>query len=173
VARVNPPIRGGSDAAALRVALADGRIDAVATDHAPHRSQEKHRTSIWDVPSGFAGPEAMLPLLLTYGVHAGWLPLERLVGVTSEAPARIWGLNPHKSTLAVGANADLTLVDLRRPGVINEQELHGLNNVTPFEGMPTRGAAVATIIRGGVIVRDGQLVGSPGSGRPVLRGGHG
>ena len=157
LARVNPPIRGGQDAIALRAALADGRIDMVATDHAPHRAADKLRSSIWDVPSGFAGTETMLPMLLTRSVHEGWLTLERLVQVTSEAPARIWGLGPTMGSMAIGADADLTIVDLDREGVVRAADLHGLNNLSPFEGTAIRGTAVATIVRGVVVMRDGRL----------------
>ena len=167
VASVNPPIRGGSDAAALREALADGRIDIVASDHAPHIVADKRRPSIWDVPAGFAGVETALPLLLTRGVHEGWLTLERLVHATSEAPARTWGLWPRKAGLEVGSDADLTIVDLDRAGVIAEAALHGLNNLSPFEGWATRGAAVATIVRGQIVMRDGELLALPGTGRRV------
>jgi dihydroorotase len=161
VARVNPPIRGGADAAALRAALADGRIDLFATDHAPHTAVDKRRESIWDVPSGFAGVETMLRLLLTRGVHEGWLSLERLVEATSEAPARTWSLRPEKGAIEIGSSADITIVDLDREGVIRADELHGKSNVSPFEGYATRGMAVATIVRGNVQMRDGQLTGQP------------
>jgi dihydroorotase (multifunctional complex type) len=146
VARVNPPIRGGQDAAALRAALADGRIDMVASDHAPHRASEKQRDSIWEVPSGFAGVETLLPLLLTRGVHGGWLSLERLVQVTSQAPARVWNLGSRQ--VAPGAPADLTIVDLDRRGTIEAARLHGLNNLSPFEGTATVGGPVVTVVRG-------------------------
>jgi dihydroorotase len=149
VARVNPPIRNPQDAAALREALVDGRIDMVATDHAPHRAQDKQRASIWDVPSGFAGVETMLPLLLTRGVHEGWLSLQRLVEVTSQAPARVWSLGDH--SFAVGSPADLTLIDLDRRGTSHAEQLHGLNNLSPFEGVATRGAPVWTIVRGRIV----------------------
>jgi dihydroorotase len=145
MARVNPPIRGGDDAAALRAALVDGRIDMVASDHAPHTPADKQRASIWDVPSGFAGVETLLPMLLTRGVNEGWLPLERLVQVTSEAPTRIWGLGDK------GGN--VTIVDLDRPGRISAANMHGLNNLSPFEGLATRGAPVATIVRGRIAHR--------------------
>ena len=167
IARVNPPIRGGADAAILRTALADGRINMVATDHAPHMAAQKQGTSIWDVPSGFAGVETMLPLLLTRGVHEGWLSLERLVEVTSEVPARVWGLSPQEGGLALGSHADVTLIDLDRPGRIAASELHGLNNLSPFEGTVTRGSAVATIVRGRIVMRDGELLASPGAGGSV------
>ena len=107
----------------------------------------------------------MLPLLLTRGVHEGWLTLERLVQVTSEAPARIWSLGPGKGSMAIGADADLTIVDLDRQGVVRADEMHGLNNLSPFEGTAIRGAAVATIVRGVVVMRDGRLTGQPRQAR--------
>lgn len=150
-ARVNPPIRGGRDAEALRAALTGGRIDSVASDHAPHAAADKLRNSIWDVPAGFAGTETLLPLLLTRGVNEGWLSLERLVQVTSEAPAHIWSLGPR--TLSPGSVADLTIVDLNQRGRVEAASMHGLNNLSPYEGMPIKGAPIATIVRGNMVVR--------------------
>ncbi|MEP7360368.1 MAG: dihydroorotase family protein [Chloroflexota bacterium] len=164
VAKVNPPIRGEPDASALLAALADGRINTVASDHAPHLAADKMRASIWDVPSGFAGVETLLPLMLT-AVHESRLSLERLVHATSEMPAKTWGLWPRKGQVAVGADADLTLVDLGREATIRAADLHGLNNLSPFEGRATIGAVVTTIVRGQVVVRDGALTGAPGTGK--------
>ena len=166
--KVNPPIRGGSDAAALLAALADGTIDCVASDHAPHVEADKRRESIWDVPAGFAGVETLLPLMLTE-VAAGRLTLERLVDATSAAPARAWGLRPQKGGIEIGSDADLTIVDLDADGVILAADLHGKNNHSPFEGRSTRGAAVATVIRGRIVARDRQLLEGAGSGRAVGR----
>jgi dihydroorotase len=165
-AKVNPPIRGEPDASALVAALADGRIDCVASDHAPHPSADKQRASIWDVPAGFAGVETLLPLMLT-AVNDGRLSLERLVHSTSEAPAKTWGLWPRKGSVTIGADADLTLVDLDRAGTIRAADLHGKNNLSPFEGRATKGAVVATIVRGRIVVRDSELVGVPGWGQPL------
>jgi dihydroorotase len=167
VAKVNPPIRGEPDSSALLAALADGRIDTIASDHAPHLAADKVRASIWDVPSGFAGVETLLPLMLT-AVHDGHLSLERLVHATSEVPAKTWGLWPRKGSVEVGADADLTLVDLNRAGEIRAADLHGMNNASPFEGRATRGAVVTTIVRGNIVVRDGTLTGAPGWGRHVI-----
>lgn len=169
LAKVNPPIRGEPDASALLAALGHGRIDTVGSDHAPHLAADKVRASIWDVPSGFAGVETLLPLMLT-AVHDGRLSLERLAHATSEAPAKTWGLWPRKGSVSVGADADLTLVDLERLGEIHAAELHGKNNLSPFEGRTTVGAVVATIVRGRTVVRDGTLTGQPGWGQAVTRG---
>lgn len=168
VAKANPPLRGGGHASALVEALADGRIDCLASDHAPHLLADKQRESIWDVPAGIPGVETLLPLMLSE-VAAGRLTLERLVALTAEGPARTWNLWPRKGTVSAGADADLTLVNLQRRGVIRAAELHGKNNVTPFEGWPTRGAPVATIVRGRVVMRDGELLVEPGWGQAVTR----
>jgi dihydroorotase len=168
LAKVNPPIRGEPHASGLLAALADGRIDVVGSDHAPHLEADKRRESIWDVPAGIPGVETMLPLMLTQ-VAAGRLSLERLVHATSERPAQIWGLWPRKGAVEVGSDADVTLVDLERQGVIAAANLHNKNNATPFEGRTTRGAVVATIVRGRVVMRDGELLAPPGWGRPVSR----
>jgi dihydroorotase-like cyclic amidohydrolase len=101
--------------------------------------------------------ELSLRLFLT----DGRLSLPQLVRVTSEAPARIWGLYPRKGALQVGSDADFVLVDLAIEGVVEAARLHGKNNLTPFEGRPTRGAAVATVVRGMVVMRDGEVVGPP------------
>jgi dihydroorotase len=149
-------------------ALADGRIECLASDHAPHLAADKQRDSIWEVPAGIPGVEIMLPLLLTE-VSAGRLSLERLAHATSEAPARAWGLWPRKGAVQVGFDADLTLVDPTRKGVVRAAALHGKNNLSPFEGRPTVGAPVATIVRGRIVVRDGEFDAEPGWGKPVSR----
>lgn len=167
LAKVNPPIRGEPNASALMAALADGRIQDVASDHAPHTAADKSQASIWDVPAGIAGVETLLPLLLTE-VARGRLSLERLAQVTSEGPAKAWRLWPRKGRVEAGADGDLTLVDLDREGVIRAAGLHGKNSSTPFEGRRTRGAAVATIIRGQIVMRDGEMLAEPGWGRNVV-----
>ena len=162
--RINPPVREPAQAEALLQALASGRVDAIATDHSPHLPAEKLRDNIWEAVSGFAGVELSLRLFLT----SGRLTLQQLVRAASEAPARIWGLYPRKGAVQVGSDADLTLVDLAVEDTVEAARLHGKNNLTPFEGWRTRGAAVATIVRGQVVMQDGQLIGPP-RGRMVSR----
>ena len=167
ITRVNPPLRAPGEGAELRGAVAEGRIEVVASDHAPHTHAEKQHPDVWQVSPGFAGVEILVPLLLS-AVHAGQLTLQDVVRVTSEGPARTWGLFPRKGAIAVGSDADLNLVDLRREGVIDQARLHGKEPATPFHGRQTVGAPVATILRGRVVMRDGQLVGTP-TGRVATR----
>ena len=166
--KVNPPVRGEPHASALLAALADGRIDTIGSDHAPHTAGEKSRDYPVDALAGLNGVETSLPLFLT-AVSQGKLSIERLAEATSATPARVWGLRD-KGRIEVGADADLTIVDLAKSGVIRAADLHGKHQLTPFDGRATVGAPVATVIRGKVVMRDGQLTGQPGWGRLVSRG---
>jgi dihydroorotase-like cyclic amidohydrolase len=157
--RMNPPIRYSGHADALLAAVASGKINAIATDHSPHVREEKLHDNCWEAISGFAGVEVSLRLFLTYAVNAGRMTLSQLVRATSEGPAKVWGLYPRKGTVRLGSDADLTVVDLEAEGVIDEDELHGKNNVTPFHGRSTKGCAVATIVRGQLVMRNGELTG--------------
>lgn len=160
VTRVNPPLRPPGEGAALMSALAARRIEMVASDHAPHTRTEKSGRDVWDTAPGFSGVEIVLPLLVN-AVNGGRLTLLDVVRVTSEGPARAWGLYPGKGAVAVGSDADLVLVDRSRVGVVDQDRLHGKEPVTPFHGHVTIGAPCATIMRGRVVMRDGELVGGP------------
>lgn len=165
VMKCYPPIREAGHGQALLNALAWGRIDCIASDHAPHAPDEKMATDQSLVPAGIAGVETTLTLMLTHGVNAGRLTLERLVSAFAERPAHAWGLWPRKGSLEPGADADLVLVDLDRQGFIRGAELNGKHGLTPFEGWPVRGAPLATIVRGRLVMEQGELVGEPGWGR--------
>lgn len=175
VAKVNPPIRDRSHAEALWDGIRRGLIDAVGSDHAPHLPEEKRAEEVWVAPSGFPGVETMLPLLLNR-VNRGELTLRRLVRLVSVNPAKIWGLHPRKGTIAVGSDADLTIVDLSAERRISSEALHSRSKVTPFEGVTVRGWPVYTVVRGEVVAERGDVVGRPGHGRlivPERRGGGG
>jgi len=159
--RINPPVREPGHDAALLGGLVTGAINAIATDHSPHLLEDKLHTDIWKAVSGFAGVETSLRLFLTHAVNAGKMTLEQYVRASSEGPARAWGLWPRKGSIAVGSDADLTIVDLDREGVVDRASLHSRNSQNPYEGRRTRGEAVATIVRGQVVMRDGKLVGQP------------
>ena len=166
--RMNPPVRYGSEGHGdyLLAGLNDGRVNMIATDHSPHTAEEKLTGDIWTAISGFPGVETSVRFFLTNGVHAGRMTLQQLVRATSDGPARTWDIYPQKGAIALGSDGDLTIVDLDKEGVIRDDELHSKNHVTPFDGRKTRGAPVATISRGRIIMRDGELVGEAG-GRMV------
>nr|WP_284701200.1 dihydroorotase family protein [Rhodoplanes tepidamans] len=164
--RVKPPVREPGHAGPLWEALLDGTIDILSTDHAPHLRSEKTREVIWDCAPGFPGVETSMPLMLTE-VSRGRLTLGRYVGMACEAPARAFGLWPRKGTLAIGADADIVLVDMARSGRITADGLHSIGNATPFEGFAVQGMPVRTLVRGRTVALDGRPVGSPGWGRPV------
>jgi allantoinase len=168
VLRVNPPIREVGHAEGLWAGLTDGTIDMLATDHAPHTPEEKTGKNIWECWSGFGGLETAAPLMLTE-VHRGRISLEQYVEWACRAPARVWGLYPRKGVLQVGADADIVILDLEAEDVIRGDRLRSKSKITPFEGMRTRGRAVCTIVRGRVVMRDGNLEGRPGWGRMVTR----
>jgi dihydroorotase len=163
--KVYPPIRGAEDREALWRGLGDGAIDMIATDHAPHTAEEKDR-SLWEALSGIMGVETSVPLLLT-AVNQGRLSLNDYARLASAAPARIWGLYPQKGSFALNTDADFTIVDMNRAGVIRNGDLHSKNNSSPFEGFRTLGSPRAAIVRGRIVMKDGVLLGNAGYGRLV------
>jgi dihydroorotase len=150
--RMNPPLRSADRRRELFDLLADGTVDVVATDHAPHTREEKD-ASIWDAPSGVPGVETMLPLLLAVAGE-GRLSYERVRDVTARNPARIFGLS-RKGRISEGADADLVLVDPDDVREIRGEDLHSRCGWTPFEG--SEGVfPELTMVRGTVVYeRDG------------------
>src|SRR6187399_1730579 len=111
IIRVNPPVREARNQAPLWAALADGAIDLIATDHAPHAPAEKTRNDIWTVDCGFPGVETQMPLMLT-AVNDGRMSISDYVRWSAFNPARHWGLYPRKGAIQPGSDADLALIDL-------------------------------------------------------------
>src|SRR5580692_1886885 len=123
IIRVNPPVREARNHEPLWSAVADGTIDLIATDHAPHTPEEKTRTDIWAVDCGFPGVETQMPLMLTE-VNKGRMSISDYVRKSAFNPARIFGLYPHKGAIALGADADLAIVDLARDFTLSDAALH-------------------------------------------------
>lgn len=169
VIRVNPPVRERAHQEALWRGLADGTIDMIATDHAPHDPAEKTRNDIWQADCGFPGVETQMALMLDC-VAAGRMALTDYVRLSAGAPARAFGLYPAKGALLPGSDADIAVVDLAREGTITAAALHSRGRITPFEGRRVRGLPVHTLVRGRFVMRDRQLVqDSLGWGQPVAR----
>lgn len=158
--QLNPPIRGREHVEHLWHAIERGRIDCLATDHAPHSIEEQNRTNVWDGVGGFIGVETLLPLVLDC-VARDRLSLDRAVRLCSENPARIYGLYPRKGSLIVGADADFVLVDLATKHLLSDDRLHSKNPVSPYDGWQVRGRPVGTYLRGECVVRENESVGSP------------
>jgi dihydroorotase len=167
VIRVNPPVREARNQAPLWQALADGTIDLIATDHAPHAADEKSRNDIWTVDCGFPGVETQMPLMLT-AVNAGRLSICDYVRLSAAAPAQIWGLYPRKGALQPGADADIAIVDLGREWSIDDSKLQSRSKITPFNGRRVQGLPVHTLVRGRFVKRGRRLLADTrGWGRSV------
>ncbi|HVP83870.1 MAG TPA: dihydroorotase [Rhizomicrobium sp.] len=153
-AQMNPPIREAHHREALWKAVAEGVIDVIGSDHAPHTREEKDKTYP-DTPSGMPGVQTLATLLLDH-VNAGRLSLERFVDLTSAGAARIFGI-AGKGRIAKGFDADFTIVDLKKKRKIENSWIASKCGWTPFDGMETTGWPVATIIRGKTVMRDHAL----------------
>jgi dihydroorotase len=167
VIRVNPPVREKRNQEPLWQALADGTIDLIATDHAPHAPEEKTRNDIWTVDCGFPGVELQMPLMLT-AVNQSRLSICDYVRLSAANPSRIWGLYPRKGVIQPGADADLALVDLTREWTIDDAKLQSHSKISPWHGRPVKGLPVHTLVRGKFVMRQRALaLDARGWGRSV------
>jgi dihydroorotase len=162
-AQMNPPIRDESHRAALWQAMREGVIDVIGSDHAPHTREEKER-EYPDTPSGMPGVQTLVTILLDH-VSKGDLTLERFVDLTSAGPQRIFGI-AGKGRIARGYDADFTIVDLGLTREIQNSWIASTCGWTPFDGMKTKGWAVAAYLRGRAVMRDFAAM-APAAGRPV------
>jgi dihydroorotase len=166
ILRVNPPVREPSHAEALWEALRAGTIDMIATDHAPHTQEEKTRASIWQCDCGFPGVETQMPLMLTE-VNNGRMSINDYVRWACVNPAKAWDAFPTKGVLQPGADADIVMLDMNIERKIDQGSLFSKSKISPWHGRRITAAPVLTIVRGKVVMRDGQIVASPGWGKPV------
>ncbi len=150
-AQMNPPIRDESHRQALWAAIRDGVIDVIGSDHAPHTREEKDKTYP-DTPSGMPGVQTLVTLLLDH-VNKGNMSLTRFVDLTAHGPQRIFGI-AGKGRIARGWDADFTIVDMNHSRKIENKWIASRCGWTPFDGMTTKGWAVAAILRGEIVMRD-------------------
>jgi dihydroorotase len=148
--KMKPPLREPQDVEAVTNGLLSGAIDAVATDHAPHPGSEKMQ-EFERCPFGIIGLETAIPLALERLVHAGGLSLPRFVSLFTQNPAKILSLP--KGTLAVGAEADVTIFSLDHPWTYDVNKSPSKSSNTPFHGRSLRGGPLATIVNGRVVWR--------------------
>ncbi|WP_395644504.1 dihydroorotase [Terricaulis sp.] len=163
-AQMNPPIRTAKDRAALwSLGIAQGVVDVLGTDHAPHTREEKAQPYPKS-PSGMPGVQTLVPVMLTH-VAEGRLSLARFVDLASAGANRIFGI-ANKGRIALGYDADFTIVDLKAMRTIRNEDQATRAGWTPFDGFTAKGWPMATIIRGMAVMRDGQLT-TPGAGAPL------
>jgi dihydroorotase len=162
--QMNPPVRAPHHRAGIWKGLNQGIVDVLGSDHAPHTLEEKAK-SYPESPSGMTGVQTLVPIMLDH-VNAGRLTLERLADLTSAGPARIFGI-ARKGRIAVGYDADLTIVDMKRRETITNSWIASRAGWTPYDGKRVIGWPVGTIVRGREVMWEGELIG-PSTGEPIL-----
>ncbi len=161
--QMNPPIRDARHRVALWAGVANGTADILGSDHAPHTLEEKAKPYP-ESPSGMAGVQTLVPIMLDQ-VNAGRMAIERFVDMTSAGPARLFQI-ACKGRIAVGYDADFTVVDMRRQREITDDWIASRCGWTPYAGLTVSGWPVGTLVRGRTVMWEGELV-SPSAGAPV------
>jgi dihydroorotase len=162
-AQMNPPIRGIEHQTALWRAVNEGIVDIIGTDHAPHTRAEKEQPYPAS-PSGLTGVQTLVPILLTH-VNAGKLTLERFVDLVCHGPQRVFGI-ANKGRIAVGYDADFTVVDMQAKRTITHAQQASRVGWTPYDGFEATAWPMATIVRGHIVMRDDEVI-TPSMGEPI------
>jgi dihydroorotase len=162
--QMNPPVRDVHHREGVWAGIAQGVVDVLGSDHAPHTLEEKAKPYPLS-PSGMPGVQTLVPVMLDH-VNAGRLTIERFVDLTSHGPQRLFGI-ARKGRMAAGWDADFTIVDLKRRETITNAQTGSRAGWTPYDGMEVTGWPVGTIVRGVRVMWDGEIV-TPGQGEPVL-----
>lgn len=160
LAKCAPPVRSADHRDALWSALADGTLPMVASDHSPAPASMKQGDDFFRIWGGISGCQSLFQLMLTEGYAARELPLPTIARVTSEYAAERFGL-PGKGRVAVGGDADLTLVDLDAETTLDAEDLFYRQRHSPYVGMRLRGRIVRTLVRGTTVYHDGKIVSEP------------
>ncbi len=174
----SPPLRKQADQEALWLALAQGTLQSVGTDHCPffYAGTKNLGRPLDDpppftqIPGGIPGIESRLALLYTFGVRAGRLSLQQWVEICASGPAQMFGLYPRKGCLEVGADADVVIFDPGKRVTLCTDILHEHVDYTPYQGLALKGYPVTTLVRGQVVARQGEFVGETGGGLYIERG---
>ncbi len=153
-AKVNPPLRTSEDVKRIADAVADGTIDVIATDHAPHHADEKAK-GLTAAPSGLVGLETALAVSLTYLYRVGKMPLADIISKLTAAPADVLGIEA--GTLGIGKPADITVVDIDEKWTVDANKFASRGRNTPYDGMTLYGKVKYTICAGRITVKNGEL----------------
>jgi dihydroorotase len=162
-AQMNPPVRDDRHRQGIWSGVAQGIADILGSDHAPHTREEKDKTYP-NTPSGMTGVQTLVPIMLDH-VNAGRMTLERFVDMTSAGPKRLFGI-ARKGRIAVGYDADFTVVDLKRRETIRHDWIASKSAWTPYDGVTVTGWPVGTIVRGTRVMWEGSLD-APSQGEAV------
>ncbi len=166
--KVNPPLRDKESNDALWEAVNEGTISFVGSDHCS--TTKDMATDLWTAPPGSPGAESLLPIMLSEGVNKRRITMERLVEVLCANNARVFGIYPRKGTLEIGSDADLVIIDMDKEVKLSAATQHyRLSDYTPFEGLAVRGWPELTMVRGKVIVKEGEMLASAGWGKYIPR----
>ena len=160
---MNPPVRDAQHRQRIWQAISDGTVDVIGSDHAPHTREEKEHAYPAS-HSGMTGVQTLVPIMLDH-VNAGRLSLERFVDLTSHGPQRIFAM-AGKGRIAVGYDADLTIVDMARRETITNDWIASKCGWSPFDGVTVTGWPVGTYVRGRRVMWDGEILGAA-TGEPV------
>lgn len=167
-AKINPPIRGAADQAALWSGLAEGSLDLVTTDHSTYLPAEKERgwNDIWRAPSGAPGVQSLLPMMMTAALQ-GKVTLQKAVQLIAGNPARVFGLEGRKGALLPGADADICLYDPAPTITLNRDTMFSQARDVDklYDNLEFQGRVIATISHGRVVYREGEILAPRGSGR--------
>ncbi len=163
-----PPLRIKPHVDALWKGIADGSVDAMGSDHAPHAQSEKSASSVWDVKVGVPGLETTLPLMLTQ-IKKNKLTIVQVVRLLAERPAEIFGLN-NRGQLKPGKNADLTIIDFNRQFKIDASKFKSKARFSPYDGWDVQGKPIKTFVNGQLVFNEGEIVAKGGCGLIVRRG---
>jgi dihydropyrimidinase len=169
-AKVVPPIRSREDVQRMWQALKDGTVNCIGTDHVANRLDMKMGNGdLWSALSGFPGIATMLPVLLSEGVNKGRISIQKVAELTSFNTAEIFGMFPKKGTIAIDSDADITLVDLEKEQKVTPELLQSYSDYTIYDGMTIKGWPVLTMVRGQIVMEDGQVIGKAGHGEYIAR----
>ncbi len=167
--KINPPLRDKQAVAQMWALLGKGGVDIVSSDHAPWPLKAKEQANIFANASGAPGVETLFPLMFSEGVVKRGLSSIHLAKVLATNPARRFGLYPRKGHIALGADADLTIVNPHTTWEIKEEKMQSSAKWSPFAGMTLQGRVVRTILRGKVVYDGQEVVAAPGFGQFIPR----
>jgi len=170
-AKCAPPIRSRENVEALWEMVFNGQVDVINSDHSPceWKDKEKGMENIWKAWGGITGIQMLLPVLLSEGVNKRGLPLTTLTKLISANPARIYGVYPRKGVIALGADADLVVVDLDQKWTLSSDQLFSRNQHSAYVGRTFKGKVLKTFVRGKLVYDKGKILPLPGYGQLVRR----